>query len=209
MRNVRLIDCPLALDHRDNREDQRNRETNGERADDGAQPLSGGVSTPRDVFRLLAGWSLRVPLMSRKPPLGGAQVFTADQIAAVAPRVEPFSRATGQSCVLVAPLEVDLEGLDQPSHCGHRVILGAHEHSIRVRQGCRQEFVGHIAMDERNDQLVEGDRLVELVATCLQLNRRRTDYKDQGFTSLNPSLYSLPPTGTAKNVSVYPNLMIA
>ena len=98
-------------------------------------------------------------LLSGQPRLGRAQVGAAKGVARVAAGVEPFARATRQPGVLIAPFEIRLERLHEPGQPRVPVILITKEDPLEVGQRLGHRLRCHLTVDDRDDHLVQCERL--------------------------------------------------
>jgi hypothetical protein len=138
LRDVALVNGVRALHEGEDGQRDRDGETRAEGADEGVEPPAGGVAAEHDVLALLACRSLAVAGPVGQPQLRGAEVGSPEQVAAVAVVVEPFARSPSEACVLIAPLEIGLECLEQAAHAGVVVVPIAQEDPFRLAEGIGQ-----------------------------------------------------------------------
>ena len=98
--------------------------------------------------------------------------------------------------MLIAPLKISLERLDQLLHPNGLVITLPQEHPLRLRHHPRNRPHGRVAVDDRDDPLVQRDRLLQLLETMLGGKRPRADDEDERLARLDPTL---PTKSTARS----------
>ena len=68
--------------------------------------------------------------------------------------------------MLIAPFKVGLERLHQAIKTRTLIVAVAEEDPLSVGQ-CRRKWFAYVLMQNRDDQLVHGDRALEFVSACL------------------------------------------
>src|SRR6266542_2291615 len=178
------------------------------RTDDLALRSRRGPPTLDDVCNLLAGRSRSVALLLSEPGLGVAQIPSAENKAAIALRVGPLTRPRGETRVLIAPGEIDLQRIDELRHTVREVVDLTQENPFRVPQRLRKLALVDRSIHHRDDQLVQRGGVVELVATVLGGDRVRADNEDECLACLDASLHALSPVRTCSDVGdVDPDLL--
>ena len=163
LRLVRGVDGALALNERQNGQDHGDGQTRGKRADDGVQPAGRRLAAARDELALLAGRRRLVPVLAAQPGLGLTEVGAPEQVAAVALCVGPLADATGQPGVLVAPLQIGFERIHQAINPGRHLVLITQKHPFGLSDRRGQRALWRIPVDNRNDQLVQRHRILDLI----------------------------------------------
>ena len=148
-----------------------------------------------------------MPLVLDQRCLSLSQVGPVKKVAPIAIGVEPLTRPGGEPGVLVTPLKVGLERLQQPDPTRQPDRRRAQEHPFRVGQRLRHDPLVNVPVNDWNDQFVERNRVLKFLAAGLGDNRIGTDDKDQGLAGLDSSFDARSPLGATDDVDIHPHLV--
>ena len=205
-----LIDRLLALDEGEDREAHRDQEGAEDAADQCPLATRGGAPTLDDVTRLFGGRLLTMTGVTGQPGLRIAQVAAAQQETLVAVGVEPLASSGGKARVLVAPVQVGFQRLDELCDADVEVVSVAQEDPLSVGDAPGQGILVNLATDDRDDQLVQSRGLFELQTALRGGKRLGGEHKDQSPTGRNPAGHAVAPFRSGEDVfDIDPDVLVA